>query len=188
MAPSSSKAKQANSASANANTADTAAPLADYFFICGVESSQIYHEKYAPNLPSPPVEDTIEEDRALETDNAGRPPTPGSPPSEAAKRKSRYSFEARKSIGSIINAVEIQPTASNRSSATIKAVPQVGGSGLDDDAFEEALKKFASERDSFLDDIHVSAGVVHQTPNNRQQQQPSKRPRPRTLRITSDEN
>jgi hypothetical protein len=188
MAPNNSRPKQANSASANANTADTAAPLADYFFICGVESSQIYHEKYTPNLPSPPVEDTIEEDRALETDNAGRPPTPGSPPSEAAKRKSRYSFEARKSIGSIINAVEIQPTASNRSSATIKAVPQVGGSGLDDDAFEEALKKFASERDSFLDDIHVSAGVVHQTPNNRQQQQPSKRPRPRTLRITSDEN
>jgi hypothetical protein len=186
MAPS--RARNTSSASANANTPDTAAPLADHFFICGVESSQIYHEKYAANNP-PAVEDTIEEDSALETDNS-RPPTPGSPPSEAAKRRSRYSFEARKSIGSIINTLEIQPTASNRSSATIKASPPVGGSGLDDDAFEEALKKFASERDSFLDDIHVSAGVVQSTPpaNRPQTQNTSRRPRPKTLRITSDES
>lgn len=188
MAPSTARARHASTASANANTADTAAPLADYFFICGVESSQIYHEKYAPNLPSPPVEDTIEEDSALETDNAARPPTPSSPPSEAAKRRSRYSFEARKSIGSIINTVEIPPTPSNRSSATIKAAPSTGASALDDDAFEQALKKFASERDSFLDDIHVSAGVVQNTPSQREKSQPPKRPRPKTVRITSEEN
>lgn len=188
MAPSSARARHASTPSGNANAADTSAPLADYFFICGVESSQIYHEKYAPNLPSPPVEDTIEEDSALETESTSRPPTPGSPPSDAAKRRSRYSFEARKSIGSIINTVEIPPTASNRSSATIKAAPEKGGSGLDDDAFEEALKKFASERDSFLDDIHVSAGVVQNTPSQRQPAPTPKRPRPRTVRITSDES
>lgn len=185
MAPHHSKAKPSvNSTAAYNNTADSAAPLADYFFICGVESSQIYDEKYVAALPSPPVEDIIEEDRVLETDNDARPTTPGSP-TETAKRRSRYSFEARKSIGSIItaNGNEPKPPASNRSSTTIKGVPAVGGSGLDDDAFEEALKKFASERDSFLDDINVAAGVVTSTPT----QQP-KRPRPRTVRIAHDEN
>ena len=185
MAPNHSKAKPSvNGTSTYNNTADSAAPLADYFFICGVESSQIYDEKYATQLPSPPVEDIIEEDRVLETANDARPITPGSP-TDTAKRRSRYSFEARKSIGSIItaNGTEPKASASNRSSATIKGVPQVGGSGLDDDAFEEALKKFASERDSFLDDINVSAGVVTSTPA----QQP-RRPRPRTVRIAHDEN
>ncbi|KAK1039656.1 hypothetical protein LTR33_015925, partial [Friedmanniomyces endolithicus] len=95
--------------------ADTAAPLADYFFISGIESSQVYEERTisAVALPAAPVEDTIDEDKALETSNGPRPTTPGSP-AGTAKRRSRYSFEARKSIGSIINAVDPPTTASNR--------------------------------------------------------------------------
>ncbi|KAK0947179.1 hypothetical protein LTR29_001462 [Friedmanniomyces endolithicus] len=164
--------------------ADTSAPLADYFFISGIESSQVYEERTisAVSLPAAPVEDTIDEDKALEISNGPRPTTPGSP-AETAKRRSRYSFEARKSIGSIINTVDPATTASNRSSTTITGVGLNSNgaiSGLSDDAFEEALKKFASERDSFLEDIHISAGTVP-TPTQR-------RPRPRTLRNTQDEN
>ncbi|KAK3647892.1 hypothetical protein LTR56_007866 [Elasticomyces elasticus] len=166
---------------------DTSAPLADYFFISGIESSQVYEERTinAVALPAAPVEDTIDEDKALETSNEARPTTPGSP-TETAKRRSRYSFEARKSIGSIINTVDPPTPASNRSSTTIKGVAANGNgssngiSGLSDDAFEQALKKFASERDSFLEDIHISAGTVP-TPTQR-------RPRPRTVRVTQDEN
>nr|POE52149.1 denn domain-containing protein [Quercus suber] len=151
------------------------APLADYFFIAGIESSQVWDEKSMP--AAPPVEDTIEEDEPLET-NGHRPTTPGTP--EEAARRSRYSFEARKSIGSLVNQGDAPVSASNRSSTTIKA-PAVGGSGLTDDAFEEALKKFTNERDSFLEDIHVAAGAV--LPNTQK-----RITRPRTTRITQDEN
>ena len=161
------------------NVGDTSAPLADYFFISGIESSQVYDEKFASPLPTPaPVEDTIEEDEALVTNNDNRPRTPGSP---GEKKKSRYSFEARKSIGSIISAEPATP-ASNRSSTTIKAsdVNNIPGVGMSDDAFEDALKKFASERDSFLEEVHISAGTVP-TPT-------AKKPRPKTVRITQDED
>ena len=103
------------------------------------------------------MEDTIEEDEALVT-NDFRSDPPQSPGSPSDKRRPRYSFEARKSIGSIIDSVSNKTPASNRSSTTIKAGNAIGGSGLSDDDFEEALKRFASERDSFLEDIQISAG------------------------------
>ena len=165
------------------NVGDSSAPLADYFFISGIESSQVYDERLVVSPSPAPVEDTIEEDEALVTSHDGnRPDTPQSPgsPGDTAKRRSRYSFEARKSIGSIIGSADPKTPASNRSSTTIKAGNAVGGSGLSEDAFEEALKKFASERDSFLEDIHISAGTVTST-------QKAKKPRPKTIRITQDE-
>ena len=166
---------------------DTSAPLADYFFISGIESSQVYDERLVTSPTPAPVEDTIEEDEALVTNHDNRPDTPTSPtsPADTIKRRSRYSFEARKSIGSIINLNgEAHTPASNRSSTTIKAGKVVGGSGLSDDAFEEALKKFASERDSFLEDIHMTAGAVITPPHAQTQ----KKPRPKTVRITQDED
>lgn len=158
-------------------------PLADYFFISGIESSQVYDGRTNGGASPPPVETTIEEDRALdlEVSHSPRPTTPGSPTPEA-KRRSRYSFEARKSIGSIITPSDISTngTTSNRSSATIKPL-QVGGSGLTDEDFEQALRKFASERDNFLDEIHVSAGtVLPQTKTIRN--------KPRTVRIQKSED
>jgi hypothetical protein len=152
--------------------------LADYFFICGIESSQVYDEKVANAPLAAPVEDTIDEDRELEIDdNANRPTSPGSP-TENGHRTSRYSFEARKSVGSII-AGEEKTSASNRSSATIRAV-KIGGSGLTDDDFDQVLKKFASDRDSFLEDMHIAAGTVTTHTQNR-------RARPKTVRITPHE-
>ncbi|EMC97616.1 hypothetical protein BAUCODRAFT_459889 [Baudoinia panamericana UAMH 10762] len=163
--------------SPNPSAGDTSAPLADYFFISGIESAQVYEEPPTTALAAP-VEDTIDEDKALETNNGTRPTTPGSH-HDVAKRRSRYSFEARKSIGSVINTAEPLTPASERSSMTVKALNGNASPSLSDDAFEQALKKFASERDSFLEDIQISAGVVP-TPTQR-------RPRPRTIRITSDD-
>lgn len=157
------------------------APLADYFFIAGIESSQIFDEKLAAALAAStaPVEDTIEEHSILDTTNNGRPiSSEGLNGVDTPRRRSRLSYEARKSINSMLGS----GTASNRSSATIRAVnftepfssePKelqltdqggpvgpIGGSGLSDEDFDAALKKFANERDTFLEEIHFSAGTL----------------------------
>jgi len=175
MAPSAKHVKPAETP----KVGDLSAPLADYFFIAGIESSQVYDARLQASPPDAPVEDTIKEDEALVTIKDERPATPGSRPVENGTRWSKYSFEGRKSIGSIIVA-ESSGTGSNRSSVTIKPAKTVGGSGLSDDAFEEALKKFASERENFLEDIQFTAGAV-QAPTQ-------KKPRPKTVRIMQDED
>ena len=53
-----------------------------------------------------------------------------------------------------------------------------GTGGLNDHDFEKALRKFARERDSFLSDMNLSAGVV--TPNR-------PKPRPKTQKIVNDD-
>jgi len=167
--------------------ADTSPPLADYFFISGIESSQVYDPRSQPNglngisspLSSPPpvdVDETIEEDRALETDSVRPKSQDGLSNADGTKRKSaRLSFEHRQSIGTVVNG-EYKQSPSNRSSATIKGV-QLGGSGLSDVDFENALRKFASERDTFLEEIQFTAGVAQQN-----RPTPTK-PRPRPQRV-----
>jgi len=164
-------------------------PLADYFFIAGIESSQIVEEKlHSSGLASPPpepVDETIEENEVLETDANLRPKSgEGINGFDSPKRRSwRFSFEARKSISSIMG-VESK-SASNRSSATIKGPSletgeQLSGSALNSVDFDAALRKFASERESFLEEIQFSAGTIPQ---------PTKlKPRPKTQRIISDDN
>jgi hypothetical protein len=162
-------------------------PLADYFFISGIESSQVYDERSQPAglaspLSSPPpvdVDETIEEDRALETDAIRPKSQEGLSNGESTKRRSaRLSFDHRNSVGTIIGP-EPKQSASNRSSTTIKGV-QVGGSGLSDVDFDNALRKFASERDSFLEEIQFTAGVA-------QQNRPARPSRPRPQRIQHEE-
>lgn len=161
----------------------SSAPLADYFFISGIESSQVYDERNQPSvhaspLSSPPpveVDETIEEDQALETESIRPKSQEGLSNGDGNKRKSaRLSFDHRNSVSTIIGP-EFKQTASNRSSTTIKGV-QVGGSGLNDVDFENALRKFASERDTFLEEIQFTAGVA-------QQNRPSRPARPKPQRI-----
>jgi len=164
-------------------------PLADYFFIAGIESSQVVEEKlHSSGLASPPpepVDETIEENEVLETDANLRPKSgEGINGFDSSKRKSwRFSFEARKSISSVMG-VESK-SASNRSSVTIKGPSlengeQLSGSALNSVDFDAALRKFASERESFLEEIQFSAGTIPQ---------PTKpKPRPKTQRIISDDN
>lgn len=94
------------------------------------------------------------------------------------QRLSKLSDEARLSISSFSPSPEKNGTDSNRSSTTIRAVQVNSTSGLNDVDFDNALRKFASERDSFLSDLSLSAGAVV----------PSRlKPRPKTQRIVGEE-
>jgi hypothetical protein len=175
-------------------------PLADYFFIAGIESTQIYDEKLAQTLQhAPTVEDTIEEHTVLDTAASGRPKSnEGLGLSGLENRSSnstaRFSYEIRKSMGSLIGSAS--GTASNRSSATIKPVllaettngvqlVDQGGpasdptTGMSDEDFESALKKFTLERDEFMEEMHFSAGTLPQITKPKT--------RPRTQKIINDE-
>jgi hypothetical protein len=156
-------------APAPSSTAEASStPLADYFFISGIESAQVYDERTHQSssivtspLAQPPVDETIEEDRALETDSIRPTSQDGLPNGDTTRRRSANRLsENRQSIGTMIGS-DAKLTASNRSSATIKGV-QLGGSGLSDQEFDIALRKFASERDSFLEEIQFTAGVAQQ--------------------------
>lgn len=154
-----------NSRPANASSL----PLADYFFIAGVESSQIFDEKtISAALAAPPVDATIEEDIALETVATSNKESNRNSATSVAGGFSnlRFSYEKRRSAGSTITlgdntAGGAGGLESNRSSATIRAV-QANGPGLSDFDFDSALRKFAAERESFLDEIRFDAGAVVQ--------------------------
>jgi hypothetical protein len=151
----------------------SSAPLADYFFISGIESAQVYEERLQPSSAvSPLADETIEEDRALETDSS-RPTSQDGLPTTRQRSRQRLS-ENRQSVGTITG-LDSKPSSSNRSSTnTIRGVSLAPG-GLNDVDFENALRKFASERDTFLEEIQFTAGVAQ---SNRST--PTRtRPRPR---------
>ena len=170
-------------------------PLADYFFIAGIESTQIYDDKIQPNgHAAPPVEEVIEEHTILQTAAANGRPKSSEELNGVEHRRStaRYSYETRKSLSSLLGSGS--GTASNRSSATIKALATgetngvqlidqggpVGGTlALSDEDFESAMKKFTSERDTFLEEIHFSAGTMPQLTKPKQ--------RPKTQKIVNEE-
>ncbi|CAN9317854.1 unnamed protein product [Alternaria alternata] len=177
-------------APAPSSTADqSSTPLADYFFISGIESSQVYDERTQNNgivtspLAQPPVDETIEEDRALETDSIRPTSQDGLSNADTTRRRSANRFsENRQSNGTIVGiGSDSKQTASNRSSATIKGL-QLGGSGLSDQEFDIALRKFASERDTFLEEIQFTAGVAQQARST------PTRPRPRPQRVSQANN
>lgn len=151
----------------------TSAPLADYFWIAGIDSLSYSGTVFGPTTangagpPSPSVDATIEE--GSEGEGPGSPERPGLSTARAAARHSRtnswnrlskLSIEARNSIHSLDDP---DMTNSNRSSVTIKA--PTNGNGLDtlsDFDFDSALIKFANQRESFLDDLSFSAGLPAQ--------------------------
>lgn len=152
----------------------------------GVDSEQLQwtnEEEIIDQGPLSPVEQTIEEDKIAEDD--GRPDVPEQTPRKAKRssyqRLSKLSDEARLSISSLSLSPEKNGTDSNRSSVTIKG-PQVNGTNQtltwNETDFENALKKFAAQRDSFLTDLDLTAGAIV----------PSRpKPRPKTQRIVNEE-
>ncbi|MBE7179937.1 MAG: hypothetical protein INR71_01815, partial [Terriglobus roseus] len=171
----------------------TSSPLADYFFISGIEASQVLRETLFADTANPILRDgagvsavdaTIEENEVLETDPKARPRSTDleNITEDPPRRRSRISSEARKSVGSISDAGRLSVTPSNRSSATIRAVTTNGsGQQLTDAQFEGALRKFASERESFIEEISFSAGAVKSSGRAK------KSARPKTQRIHGDE-
>lgn len=162
-------------------------PLADFFWIAGVDGSEIFDifaklgEEYnAARAQSSPMAETIQEDADAEdaTDlTNGHSPAP-------SKRNS-YQFlakpvdEARLSFRSF--ASENRDAHSNRSSMTIKGTQSPNGNAfLNDVDFDNAIRKFATERDSFLSDLSLHSNSNSATPNR-------PRPRPKTQKIVAEE-
>lgn len=151
--------------------------------IVGVDSEQLRwgRDEQATVDGAQPAEPTIEEDRLAEAEDEYStlsPATPHNTKRNSYQRLSRLSDEARFSIASISSTPENRGTDSNRSSVTIKGI-QINGKGtMNDVDFEKALRKFASERDSFLSDLTLSAGAV--VPNR-------PKPRPKTQKIVKED-
>ncbi|TVY52080.1 DENN domain-containing protein [Lachnellula cervina] len=176
----------------------SSAPLADYFWIAGIDSLSYNDSLFRPQNPSdlngagppsPRVDATIEEG-----DSEGEgPESPGNKENDAPKatarhsrtnswnRLSKLSSDARNSISTLD---ELESTASNRSSMTIKALPMngnEGGGALGDFDFDKALTKFANERENFLDDLSFSAGAPVQS------RPPMTNPRAERLKVEDGE-
>ncbi|KAL8813969.1 MAG: hypothetical protein Q9223_006772 [Gallowayella weberi] len=187
----------------------SSAPLADWFFISGastpilnlqttylstdflqgVDSEQLRWgnnntEETIQDPPQPPLEQTIEEERTSDGDRDNpelTQRTPRQSKRSSYQRLSRLSDEATLSIASLALSPDkgTKGTDSNRSSTTIKGI-QINGTGsLSDLDFEKALRKFATERESFLIDLSHSAGAV--VPNR-------PKARPKTQRIVNEDN
>lgn len=173
----------------SSNTSE-GAPLADYFWIAGVDGSEILDafkrlgEDYRINgaaSPGPALADPIHEDADAEEehdlpDGASRPSSTlftGATRPSSNQRLSTISRDSEPANG----------TSSNRSSVTVKgASSPVRGSMMftEDFDFDHALLKFTSERDTFLTDLSLTAGAI--TPNTRP------RSRVRTQKIVSEDS
>ncbi|KAL2833302.1 dDENN domain protein [Aspergillus cavernicola] len=167
----------------------TTTPLADYFWIAGVDGSEVLEtfrklgDEYrmaSATAPGPAVTDTIEED----AEEAHEPRLDGLLSRNSSVIGPRGSYQ-RLSYRSGDSDPNANGTHSNRSSMTIKGGPPQSPRasaflGLDDFDFDHALLKFASERESFLSDLSLSAGAIT----------PAARPRSRlrTQKIVSEES
>jgi hypothetical protein len=154
----------------------SSAPLADYFWIAGIDSVSYNDPPEAPSSGHttnglPLVGDnTIAEGPEEGHDEHILGSAPRGSTARHSRgslnRLSRLSADARNSIQSI-EALDTY-TGSNRSSLTVRAVPSNGTQetakqGLSDFDFDRALFKFANERENFLDDLSFSAGTVLQS-------------------------
>lgn len=147
---------------------NTSAPLADYFWIAGIESVPYQ------DLPLPPsstqVEDIITEDGEPEEELTETVSSPSPSANKTFARHSRQSSNNRLSKASFSSIHTLEEldgnTRSNRSSATIRPNPlpaHEGGGFLGDFDFDKALVKFAAERENFLEDLSFSAGAKTQS-------------------------
>jgi hypothetical protein len=137
----------------------TSAPLADYFWIAGIDSLSYSSAAFSPQSAngagpaSPSVDVTIEEG------SEGEGPAPTQNVGATARATARHS---RTNSWNRLSRLSIEPDTpdSNRSSVTIKAPTNgSGGDSFSEFDFDSALVKFANQRESFLDDLSFSAGL-----------------------------
>lgn len=162
-------------------------PLADFFWIAGLDSADILSSLQKPATDdglngAQAAAETIQEDADEEQED--------NDPDRSSKRfsyqrMSKLSYDGRTSVLSIRHDPQNPGTASNRSSATIRAVPtsSVASQLLNDVDFDKALRAFASDRDSFLSDLNLNPEPAS---TNNATNRP--RPRPKTQKITSEES
>lgn len=163
---------------------NTSAPLADYFWIAGIDSLS-YGPEIFPSTsrersniqppPSPQVDATIEE--SPEGENSPPPTNPRAARHSRTNSWNRLNKSSQDSRSSISTLDENDGPASNRSSITLKAGQsghtngngngtkgEGGGVGgiFGDFDFDQALLKFANAREDFLDDLSFAAGAPTQ--------------------------
>lgn len=170
-------------------------PLAEYFWIAGIEA--VVYDESLPSVSHSVETTTIAEDGEPEEEEDAasthtKPKTARHSRQNSASRFSRLSLDGRNSVDTIEE--DDGNTRSNRSSATIKAKPAaangngipngdgiMGGMGeflglMGDFDFDKALLKFAAERENFLEDLSFSAGAKTQA------RQPMVNPRAERIR------
>ena len=167
-------------------------PLADFFWIAGLDGKDVL-EAYiklgdALNPPTrgitPALDEAIVEDEDAEDDySILESPRPVSRHSKQSSlgRMSRMSGEAQ--FGARTSNGKNSGTNSNRSSATIRAVPLIEhrvSTLLNDIDFDKAMSKFTTDRESFFLDLNFSAGAVTKAPRIRKR-------RPKTQKIVPEE-
>lgn len=179
----------ASSSSSSGSGSSEGAPLADYFWIAGVDGTEILDtfkrlgEDYRTNgaaSPGPALADTIQEDADAEEEHN---PDTSRPNSMLFTGVSRRSSIQRHSTLSKTSEGTNGGSNSNRSSMTVKGASsplRVSAMFSEDFDFDSALYKFANERDSFLTDLSLSAGAI--TPNTRP------RSRVRTQKIVPEDS
>ena len=173
---------------------DTTSPLADYFWIAGVDSAQLleaykpyrwsYDEHESLNTGSDHAADeTIQEDVAAEQEAVSPLPSPkpstGHARKDSYQRLSQLSGEARDSILGLEGGANMK---SNRSSATIRAVPSAAPRQsvlITDQDFDTAMQKFSNDRESFFLDLNFSSATKSKPSRSKS--------RPRTQRITAED-
>lgn len=175
--------------STSATSSLEGAPLADYFWIAGVDGSEVLEtyrrlgDDYRINgavSPGPALADAIQEDADAEEEY--NPEGASRPPSTLYTGPTRRSSNQRLSTLSK-DSGQTNGTSSNRSSVTVKgASSPLRASAMFDGEFDfdSALFKFANERDTFLTDLSLSAGAI--TPNSRP------RSRVRTQKIVAEDS
>ena len=193
-------------------TDTTSQPLADYFWIAGVDSQQLL-DAYKPHRWSyegneslglgsdHSTEQTIQEDVVAELQESVPPVQPPRTNARGHARKDSYqrlsdlSGEARNSILALENGQSAGSgtgTRSNRSSITIKAVSSPTTNGhkasnrmstmISDVDFENAMQKFTNDRESFFLDLNFNNNNNNNNNNNSTNNNNNAKTRPRTSR------
>lgn len=168
------------------------APLADYFWIAGVDGTEILDtfkrlgEDYRINgaaSPGPALSDAIQEDADAEEEHLPDGTTSRPNSTLYAGNSTRRSSNQRLSTLSRTDSDQPNGAGSNRSSVTVKGTSsplRASAMFSEDFDFDQALLKFTSERDTFLTDLSLSAGAI--TTNTRP------RSRVRTQKIVSEDS
>lgn len=149
----------------------SSAPLADYFWIAGIES--ISYQDFPHPATNTAVDTVISEDAEPEDDDEAASPATPMTPAKPTARHSRQNSNGWLSRASLVNSIHTLEemdgnTRSNRSSATIRPnlmsdPSDSQGTFLPDFDFDTALVKFAAERENFLEDLSFSAGAKIQS-------------------------
>jgi len=129
------------------STESLAAPLAEHFFIAGIETSCLLDRKDAnakrtcrAEPPSSPVRRAGE---GLEVGGTGLRPS-----SRGGK-----SIDKRQSIGSVMGLEQWVPQNSKRNSTLLDHITPLNVASMSEEDFDAALKRFAAERDTVLEQI-----------------------------------